>query len=100
MTQLGWGTSCCTGLEWMKQECRRGEVDMENVINILMEDPREIENICDLCNTLRVPNTKQVMDIENYIEEICLEEDTSWFYLPLIFITLAMLAPAVLQLFS
>lgn len=84
----------------MKQECRRGEVDMENVINILMEDPREIENICDLCNTLRVPNTKQVMEIENYIEEICLEEDTSWFYLPLIFITLAMLAPAVLQLFS
>ena len=45
MTQLGWGSSCCTGLEWMKQECRRGDVDMENVINILMEDPGEIENI-------------------------------------------------------
>ena len=84
----------------MKQECRRGDVDMENVINILMEDPGEIENICDLCNTLRVPNTKQVREIENYIEEICLEEDTSWFYLPLIFITLAMLAPAVLHMFS
>ena len=78
----------------MKQECRCGNINMENVINILIEDPRKIENIYDLCNTLRVPNKKQV------IEKKCLEEDTSWFYLPLIFITFAMLVPRVLHMFS
>ena len=100
MSQYGWGTSCMTGLEWLKQECKRGDVDMDNVINILKQDPREIVYICELCNTLQVPNIKQVIEIEQYIEEECLEEDTSWFYLPLIFITLAMLAPTVLHMFS
>ena len=89
-----------TGVEWMKQECKRGNVDVDNVITILKQDPEEIDNICELCNTLRVPNKKQVIEIELYIEKKCLEEDTSWFYLPLIFITLSMLVPTVLHMFS
>ena len=85
MTQLGWGTSCNTGLEWMKQECRRGDVDMDNVINILKRDLEQLENIGYQCNTLRTPNTKQVREIREYILNELQEEDTSWFYLPMIF---------------
>ncbi len=97
MTQLGWGTSCNTGVEWMKQECRRGDVDVDNVINILKYDLAQLENIGDLCNTLRTPNTKQVREIEEFILNELREEDVSWFYLPIIFIILALLSPTILH---
>jgi hypothetical protein len=99
MTQLGWGTSCNTGLEWMKQECRRGDVDMDNVINILKRDLEQLENIGYLCNTLRTPNTKQVREIREYILNELQEEDTSWFYLPMIFIVITLLSPTIVHLF-
>ena len=97
-TQVGWGTSDKTGIEWIEEECRRENIDIENVINILKYDISQLENIGDLCNTLRVPNTKQVREIEEFILNELREEGRSWFYFPIILVILGMFYFTILYL--